>query len=325
LGLIKAQVMAPYIWLLPLGILGAGIYQALNFWGIRQKAFGTIAWTKISQNVGKAGAMIGFGSIGVGAVGLVAGAIIGHCSGSARLAVSAWRQNKQSFRLINVKQMLEVLKRYKKFPFFTLGAQLLHNGGYRIPYLLLAANYGLQVVGWFALAQWVIGTPIGLIGASVAQVYMGELTHLNRKSPQEIKKLFFKTLMMLSLIALVIVLLIIFVAPLLMHRVFGQQWHETENYMQVLAFAFALQFIAYPLMGTVDYLNYQGLGLTRETLRAILMIGAIPLAAYLEQPAVIAILFYGIASGLVYLFGLILSWYAIKKHSASLQVVEVQP
>ncbi|MCL4503290.1 MAG: oligosaccharide flippase family protein [Deltaproteobacteria bacterium] len=319
LGLIKAQVMAPYVWLLPLGIMGAGIYQALNFWGIRKKAFGTIAWTKISQNVGKAAAMIGFGSFGAGAVGLVAGAIIGHCSGSTRMAVFAWRKDREAFRFINVKRGLEVLKRYKKFPLFTLGAQFLNTLGLRIPYLLLAANYGLQVVGWFALAQWIIGTPLGLIGASVAQVYTGELTQQTRQSPEKIKRLFFKTLMMLFLSALSIVLLIIIVAPFVMHLFFGHQWHETGKYIQVLSFVFALQFIAYPLIGTVDYLNRQGLGLAREILRAILMIGAIPLAAFLKQPAIIAILFYGIASSTVYLFGLILSWYAIDRHSTQKQ------
>ena len=318
LAFVKAQAMGPYIWLLPVGVLGAGTYQVLNFWGIRQKAFGTIAWTKISQNVGKVTAMIGLGSFGMGPAGLLVGTIAGQCSGSTRLAISAWRKDKHSFRLIEVRRGLEVLQRYKKFPFFTLGAQLLHTLGKRVPYLLLAANYGLYVVGWFALAQWIIGTPISLIGASVAQVYMGELTHLNRQSPEGIRGLFFNTLKMLSLIALAIVLLIFFVAPLLVPLVFGREWRETAVYMQVLSFMFAFELISYPLMGTVDFLNCQGLGLAREILRAILMIGAIPLAAALKQPAVVAVLYYGIASGIVYLFGLALSWYAIKMHNAAL-------
>jgi O-antigen/teichoic acid export membrane protein len=318
LALIKAKVMGPYIWLLPVGVFGAGTYQVLNFWGIRQKAFGTIAWTKISQNTGKAAAMIGLGSFGLGPAGLLVGEIIGQCSGSTRLAISAWRQDKHSFRLIKVRQGLKVLQRYKKFPFFTLGAQSLHTLGMKVPYLLLAAIYGLQVVGWFALAQWIIGTPIGLIGASVAQVYAGELTHLTRQSPQAIRGLFLNTLKMLSLITLAIVLLIFFAAPLLIPLIFGRDWRESAVYIQVLSFMFACQLISYPLMGTVDFLNCQGLGLAREILRAILMIGAIPLAAALKQPAVVAVLFYGIAGGIVYLIGLALSWYAIKMHNTAL-------
>jgi O-antigen/teichoic acid export membrane protein len=81
LALVEAQAMAPYIWLLPLGVLGAGIYQVLSYWGIRQKAFGTIAWTKISQNLGRAGAMIGSGSPAWAPWGCWSGKIIGQCGG----------------------------------------------------------------------------------------------------------------------------------------------------------------------------------------------------------------------------------------------------
>lgn len=316
LVVIKAQAMEPYIWLLPVGVFGAGIYKVLTFWGIRQKAFGTIAWTKISQNVGKAAAMIGLGSFGVGPVGLLVGAVFGNCSGSSRLAVTAWRQDKDSFRLIEVRRWPKLLQRYKKFPLFTLGAQLLLSLGEKVPYLLLAQNYGLHAVGLFGLAQMIIGAPIGLIGASVSQVYTGELTHLNRQSPERIRGLFFKTLKMLSLMAMVIMVPIFLLAPLLVPLVFGREWHETAVFIQVLSFMFAMRLICYPLMGTVDFLNRQGLGLCREILRAILMIGAIPLAVALKQSAVVAVLFYGIASGIIYLVGLALSYHAIKMNPA---------
>ena len=315
LALVKAPALGPYIWLLPLGVLGAGIYQVLNFWGIRRKAFRTIAWTKITQNTGRATAMISLGFAGLGAVGLLVGEIIGHCSGSLRLALFAWRQDKISFQQIEPKRVVEVLRRYKKFPLFSLSS-LLTALGNRLPVLLLAMFYGLQVVGWFALAQWVIVTPITLIGSSISQVYQAELSQLARKAPADLSRLYFKTLKALSLVALVLVPLIVVLAPWLISLVFGQQWRPAGTYIQALSLMYGFQLIGSPLFDTLDILERQDLGLARETLRGILVAAAIPLAAALKQPPVVAILLYGLAGGIGYLFGIAATWYAISTNSA---------
>jgi O-antigen/teichoic acid export membrane protein len=316
LALVAAQAMGPYIWLLPLGVLGAGSYEVLTFWGIRQKAFRTIAWTKISQNLGRATTMIGLGCLSLGPVGLLMGEIVGQSSGATRLALFAWRNDKVSFQHIEVKRVFEVLSRYKKFPLFSLQS-LLTVLANKVPALLLATFYGLQVVGWFTLAQWVFLTPITLIQASISQVYQGELAQLARKSPTNLSKLYFKTLKALSLVALAIVPLIVFSAPWIISSVFGQQWHEAGAYIQVLSPMYLFQLIGAPLFPTLDILERQDLGMAKEILRVILVAVTIPLAAAQKQPAVIAILFYGIAAGIGYFFGIAATWYAIATNATN--------
>src|SRR5215210_587379 len=42
----NVPALGPYLWLLPVGLLGAGTYQTLSYWAIRRRAFGRIARTK---------------------------------------------------------------------------------------------------------------------------------------------------------------------------------------------------------------------------------------------------------------------------------------
>jgi O-antigen/teichoic acid export membrane protein len=315
LALFDSQAMGPYIWLLPLGVLGAATYHTLNLWGIRQKAFGVIAWTKITQNIGRATAMISLGFTGLGPVGLLVGEIIGQCGGVTRLALFAWRKDKSSFQNIEVKQMFEMLRRYKKFPLFSMQS-LLTNASSRVPALLLAMFYGLQVVGWFALAQWIIIAPITLIASSIGQVFQGELSQLARKSPTDMSRLYFKSLKLLSLVALVIVPLIVVTAPWLI-LLFGQQWREVGTYVQVLALMYGLMLVGSALFDTLDILERQDLGLATEFLRLILVVVPIPLAAALKEPAVIAILWYGIGGGIGHLLRITATSYAITTNSTN--------
>lgn len=312
LTLLGAKAMKTYIWLLPLGILGAGTYEVFTFWGIRQKAFRAIALTKITQNVGRATTMISLGFFGLGPVGLLLGEIVGHSSGSTRLALSAWRIHRDAFRNIGVKRVLGVLCRYKKFPLYSLQG-LLTVLGNRVPALLLAIFYGLQVAGWFTLAQWVFVTPISLIQASIGQVYQGELSQRVRKSSADLGKLYFTTLKVLSLFALVIVPLIVVSAPRLISLVFGKTWYEAATYIQMLALMYGVGLIGGPLFVTLDLLERQDLGLLREIFRGVLVVITIPLAAALKQPATTAILYYGIAGAIGYLIGILLTWHAITK------------
>jgi O-antigen/teichoic acid export membrane protein len=51
----RANVAAlrPYLWLIPVGLLGAGTHQALAYWAIRRRAFGRIARTSLRAAAGR--------------------------------------------------------------------------------------------------------------------------------------------------------------------------------------------------------------------------------------------------------------------------------
>ena len=82
-ALTKVPVLRPYLWLLPVGLAGAGAFQALSYWAIRRRSFGRIARAKVTQGVGQVAAQIGLGLLGAGAPGLLVGDVIGRVAGGA--------------------------------------------------------------------------------------------------------------------------------------------------------------------------------------------------------------------------------------------------
>ena len=314
LTLINAHSLSAYIWILPLGILAVGTYGTLNFWGVRYKAFRVIAKTKISQSLTRALGQIGLGSLGLGAVGLLIGDALGQSSGCAGLARFAWRRDKATFKQINLRGMLAALRRYKKFPLFSLSSMLTVAAN-EAPTLLLSLYYGLTVLGWFALARWIIYTPCNLISSSLTQVYQAEMANLANHSPAKLAALYFKSLKNLSLVVLLFVPLMVFLAPQVVTIVFGQKWHETAVYIQILSIMYGFMLISHPLLVTLDVLERQELGLAREIIRATLTIGAIPLAAILKKPPAVAVLFYSIGGGIGFLFALLATWYTVVSHT----------
>jgi O-antigen/teichoic acid export membrane protein len=318
LNLIKAPSLVPYIWILPLGILIVGTYGVLNYWGVRYKAFNAIAITKVTQSISRAASQVGLGALGLGPLGLLIGDTIGQSSGCARLALFAWRRDKTTFQQIRLRGVLEALWRYKKFPLFSLSS-LLTVAANEVPALLLSWHYGLTVLGWFALAQWVIYTPCNLISSSLSQVYQAEMAILAKESPAKLSRLYFKSIKTLGLGALVYVPLMVFIVPWVIPLIFGPKWQEAAVYIQILSIMYGFMLVSHPLLAILDVLERQELGLAREIVRATLMVGAIPLAAILKQPATIAIVFYSIGGAIGYLFAFLATWHSTVKHVKQFQ------
>src|SRR3546814_5913955 len=42
-SLVRAPELEPYLWLLPIGLFGAGIFEVLSYWAIRQSSFTILA------------------------------------------------------------------------------------------------------------------------------------------------------------------------------------------------------------------------------------------------------------------------------------------
>ena len=89
-GLIKLPELAPYLWLLPIGIILAGLYEVLNYWGIRVRAFPLMARSKLYQVIAQLGVQLGCFSLGP--FGLLLGQTIGSGAGAMGFATFLTRQ-----------------------------------------------------------------------------------------------------------------------------------------------------------------------------------------------------------------------------------------
>ena len=58
--------LGPYLWLVPVSILGAGLYQVFNCWAIRKGGYDRIARTQVTQSLTQLTLQVGVGRPGQG-------------------------------------------------------------------------------------------------------------------------------------------------------------------------------------------------------------------------------------------------------------------
>ena len=285
--------VAPFLWLLPLALLGAGTYQALNYWAIRHGRFKSIALTRLTQSVGQVAAQLAGGLLNLGVFGLVGGDAVGRIGGTGTLGTLALRRDGEALRAVTAARMGEVARRFRRFPLISSGSALLNSVGLNAPALLLAAMYGPATAGLFVLAQRVIGMPMRLLGNAVAQVYLSEAGRLVHQDPDGVRRLFVRTGRRLLLAGVAPTLLIALVGGVLFRGVFGAEWHQAGVYAQVLALAFAAQTVMDPLSQTLNVLHRQDLQLAWDAVRVTAVVAAIAGAAQAGRSATVAVALYG--------------------------------
>ncbi len=311
---IGASALRPYVFLLPVAVLGGGVVAALTGWMIRTKSYSEIAANRLTQSGTVVAAQVGLGLLGAGAAGLLVGVVAGSYAGLSRLARAAWRGSTASFRAVTRAGVLSAATRYRRFPILSAPSAFLNNFGLEAPVLLIVALFGAGTGGRFALAQRVVALPVGLLAAAVAQVFFAEAARLARDRPTELRTLFWRTSRTLALTAIVPFVVGGLASPLLFGFFFGEDWGEAGIYVAILAPMYFLQFVATPTGGTLDVLERQDLNLIREIGRIFIVGGAILAAAALHLSPIGAVAAVSTSGCITYaLYGLF-SWRAIVAH-----------
>lgn len=313
----KYAVLAPFLWILPASMLGAGAYQALSYWAMRKQAFRTLARTKITQSIGQALTQIGLGALHWGPAGLLVGDLVGRSGGTGTLATLAWREDKSRLRLVSWDGMRTMAHRFRRFPIWSSGSALFNAATLQLPLLVLAGFYGSEVAGLFALGQRVLAAPMSLIGSGIANVYYSVLAEVAREEPERMQPLFNSLTKRLTLIGIAPVVVAAVLGPWLCEIVFGPQWRAAGIFLRLLAPMLLVQFVASPLGGTLDVLERQDLHLIREVLRQALLLGALFAARLLKLDAWHAVLLFSVAGTIGNFLYIASTWYALRDISAS--------
>jgi O-antigen/teichoic acid export membrane protein len=266
----RAAELGSYLWLLPIGAFGVGIYQLLNAWGLRYHAYKDVALSKFSQVGTQAAVQIGIGLATHGSMGgLIVGDACGRVSGSLRIAKVTFSRDWKRLRLVRPNTMWQAARRYRNFPLVLTSSGLLNSGGLQILPLLLSALYAPEMVGLYALTDRTMQIPGVLIGQAVSQVYMVKAAQLGSSAPGALRKLFTKIVSRSLLYGLVPLLLFCAAAPRLFGIVFGDSWRMAGTYARVLAPVYYLCFIHICTGMTLTMLERQHWQLAWDLLRLI--------------------------------------------------------
>lgn len=234
-----------YLWMIPVGVLFASFYNALQYWSARKKRFVEISKTRVSRALGGVGAQLGAVGIVSGPFGLLFGHMLYSGLGVLKLSRSILSNDRESLGGLRYDEVKRSARSYKNFPLFSVPEALFNTAGSHVPVLIIAATAVNAEAGYLMLAMKVMGLPMGLIGSSVAQVYLaeaparmrsGELTAFTRLTMFSLLKTGGPPLVLLGA-----------AAPFLFGPVFGDQWSMAGSVVAWLTPLFILQFIASPV------------------------------------------------------------------------------
>lgn len=271
----NAAGLRGYLWVIPLAVCGAGVYQILSSWALRQRDYKSVAGTRLTQAVGQLGTQLGVGPLHSGPLGLLLGDAVGRTGGSVTLAKLLWSRSWSAFRTVTVRSMWKAARRYRHFPLVSSWSSVLNMGAYSLPPLLIADLYGPKILGWFALGDRVLGAPTLLVGRAVSQVYSVEAATFGWSDPRALHVLFVRSIKRLALLGAVPFLLLFFFSPSLFAVVFGESWREAGVYARLLAPMHYLAFVSWPLTQTLNILEEQFLQLSWDASRMVLTCGSL--------------------------------------------------
>lgn len=229
-----------YLYLLPVVSSIFGIYQSINYWLIRQKAFKASTSNKIVRRTveGIVQGILGF-------LKIPGGLFIGDLSGNFANLIAGIRQifkNKYELRFVSRKKIAYVFRKYIDYPKFNVIPTLLSSAATILPFLFINKMYSTEIVGYLDLSKLVLSIPLIFIASTISQVFFQQTTE-KKHNKQSIKN-DVKNIMYLLLAIIVIEFIVIeFWAPELFGFVFGDQYQISGYFSKILIFSFVLNFI----------------------------------------------------------------------------------
>jgi O-antigen/teichoic acid export membrane protein len=290
---------ARYLWLLPVGLLLAGIVQALTYWHIRKRMFAPVGRGNLVRGLGQASSQVSFGVAGAGPLGLLIGDAVGWAATDAVLTWSVRKKKTLQLPTITLDRITRVASRYRRFPLFAAGAGLINSMAQQTPLLLVAGSYGIAVAGRFGLAQRVVAVPTAFLGQAISQVYAGEVARLRRENPASLRPLWRRTARKLLLVGAVAAVGMVVAGPRLVSMLFGDEWRLAGVYAQLLSVSFLGQFVVAPI-ATLNIIERQDVQLVWDTIRLVLVVGSIVVSRAVGASSSEAVAVYALTSAVMY-------------------------
>ena len=255
--------------------LAVALYRLTSQWALRMRRYAHVARRNVLQSSVTIGVQLTSGIAGW-AGGLAAGLAAGQLTG----ALATLHGTRPRATGGDVPSYRSVASRYRRFPLHMAPAGVLNVAGLYLPILLLAGLYGPVVAGYVGFTQRILGLPMTLIGQSVAQVYLGELSSVKREGGASANDLFWRATKRLSAVAAVLTVALLIAGPLGFSVAFGSEWRPAGEMSQALGFALAGQLVASTLSHTLVVYERTSVSFAWDAFRLVIVTAAVAVTAW---------------------------------------------
>lgn len=295
--------LAPWLWLLPFGVLLAGSYNTLQMWFVRKKAFAAIARSRVTQSAAAASTQIGMGWMHWTPLGLILAQMLNTGAGCIALGYRLLKHDRVALRSISLLRMRAAFAAYDRFPKYSTLEALGNSASIQLPIIVIAAVASGPEAGYLALAMTAMQVPMGLVGTAVLQVYMSRAPDEHRAGRLDT----FTTSVFGALVKSGVGPLVFagFVAPALFGIVFGAEWRRAGVLVAWMTPWFVMQFLSVPVSTALHVTGHQRAAFVLQFFALALRVGAVVTASLLaagfvsETYALSGFVFYLIYLGVV--------------------------
>lgn len=275
----KQPGLAPWLWLLPFGVLLSGGYSALQMWFVRKKEFGSIARSRVTQSAAASATQVSMGSLHWAPVGLILGQMLNTGAGCIALGYRLVARERDTLRLVSTARMRSAFAAYDRFPKYSTFEALSNSASIQLPIILIAALAIGPEAGYLVLAMSAMQAPMGLIGTAVSQVYLSRAPEEHRAGRlNSFTASVFGALIKSGVGPLILVGL---VAPDLFGFVFGTPWRRAGVLVAWMTPWFIMQFLSVPVSMALHVTGRQRAALALQMFGLALRVGAVLAAAAL--------------------------------------------
>ncbi len=253
---LKDSTLKGFLWLVPISLLGIGLYTSFSYWCLREKHFKVVAKTRILQGFSQATSQLLLGLLKFGSMGLILGDVFGRILGGSTMALMAWRQIRKVPNLLIAKELKKTAKQFREFPLYAAPANFLHNLTTNFT-LILSAIYGAELYGLYFFGIRFIWSPLALVGQAMAQVYLADASQWARDNPARVLRAFDQISRKLAIAcAIPFAILMLFGAPIT-SLIFGHRWIEAGFLVQIQALSWWVMFVVGPTINTLNIFGKQ--------------------------------------------------------------------
>ncbi|MFU3715434.1 O-antigen flipase Wzx [Pseudomonas aeruginosa] len=253
-------VIGEYWFALAVASLGLGINKLVLSLLTFQQSFNRLGVARVSLAACIAVAQVSAAYLLEGVSGLIYGQLFGVVVATALAAL--WVGKSLILNCIETpwRMVRKVAVQYINFPKFSLPADLVNTVASQVPVILLAAKFGGDSAGWFALTLKIMGAPISLLAASVLDVFKEQAARDYREFGN-CRGIFLKTFRLLAVLALPPFIIFWFIGEWAFGLVFGEAWAESGRYAVLMVPLFYMRFVVSPLSYTIYIAQRQSMDL----------------------------------------------------------------
>jgi O-antigen/teichoic acid export membrane protein len=246
--LLRFIVLPPHaatvLWMLPISVAALGLYAGIRAWCVRKARFGAISKSQIVRAVFAAIVWLGFG---FGSTGMLPSFILTAGQASADLTFSAslfssLKRREWVFLLRpRLRRIWQSLRDNKSMIMTLVSSQTIAAVYGRLPLIVIAAVYGIEKAGYYALVERIVGAPLALISGAVGDVYRQRAAdaHRHGRPFHTLMWSVLKTTLAISVLPCVALMLL---TPAYLGTVLGASWQPAGFTMVVLLFGALVSF-----------------------------------------------------------------------------------